>query len=127
MTQESININSHNHKMVGTIFRPKQDLELLPAIIFFHGRGSKQERYYPRAEAVCQKGVVVLIFSFRGCGKSEGQFDELTTQDGIDDALAGYDFLINQKSIDKDKIGIYGGSYGGYLASIISSFIFSKK
>lgn len=35
--------------------------------------------------------------------------------------MAVYDFLVSQEKVNKQQIGVVGASYGGYLASILTS------
>lgn len=106
--------------MDGTLYYPDTDKKNLPSILIFHGRGSSQARYTDRAEALVKAGFLTLIFSFRGCGDSDGKFSEQTLKMGHEDALAGYDFLLKQDKVDKNRIGVWGGSYGGYQASLLT-------
>lgn len=74
--------------------------------------------YNPEVQLMASRGYAVLQMNYRsstGYGKS---FWELgfkqwgkTMQDDITD---GVQYLIDQGIADKEKIGIYGGSYGGY-------------
>lgn len=122
MDRREVEFISGKHKLVGTLFHPAaQSGMLLPAVVFFHGRGSSQKRYLPRAERLAERGFITFTFDFRGCGGSQGDFNKLTLEDGITDALTAYDYLLDQPGVDKNRVGINGGSYGGYLAAIISS------
>lgn len=117
---DPVKIPVAGQKMVGTLYRPKDsEGEKLPAVVIFHGRGSSQARYTDKAEAVVAAGFITLIFSFRGCGESDGKFTEQTISMGMEDALAGYDFLAAQPGVDTTRIGVWGGSFGGYLASLV--------
>lgn len=46
---------------------------------------------------------------------------KLTIKDGLKDAQAGLNLLRKQKQVDKERVGISGTSWGGYLAAIIAS------
>lgn len=119
---KKVSIPVKNQKMDGTLYTPDSNKDKLPSIVIFHGRGSSQARYTDRAEALAQTGFLTLIFSFRGCGDSDGEFSEQTIKMGHEDALAGYDFLLQQDKADKSRIGVYGGSYGGYQASLLTKY-----
>lgn len=107
-------------KMRGTLYIPDSIEKKLPSVVVLHGRGSSQARYTDRAEALAEAGFLTLIFSFRGCGESDGDFAEQTIKMGHEDAIAGYDFLLQQDKVDKNRVGVYGGSYGGYHASLLT-------
>lgn len=121
MRKTKVSFISNNQNIAGTLLIPEAKTErLLPGVVFYHGRGSSQKGYIARAEAVAKKGIICLTFDFRGRGESEGEFSQLSIQDGIDDALAAFDFLARQGGTDKNRLGICGRSYGGYLAALVS-------
>lgn len=105
----------------GTLISPKHLAKKNPGVLFIHGWASNQAGYIPRAEAVSKHGAICLTFNMRGHGNSDGTFEHLSRQNHLDDILAAYDFLISQENIDKQQIGVVGASYGGYLASILTS------
>ena len=119
-TIKKVSIPVKNQSMDGTLYTPSLDEDKLPSVVIFHGRGSSQARYTDRAEALAKAGFLTLIFSFRGCGDSDGEFSEQTIEMGHEDALAGYNFLLQQDKVDKNRVGVYGGSYGGYHASLLT-------
>jgi dipeptidyl aminopeptidase/acylaminoacyl peptidase len=105
-----------------------------PAIIFVHGGPPRQmllgwhySDYYANAYALNQYlvnlGFVVLSVNYRlGIGygyefqhpKSAGH---LGASEYLDIKAAG-EWLASQSYVDSKKIGIYGGSYGGYLTAL---------
>ena len=101
----------------GTLFIP-EGTSPFPAVVFYHGRGSARARYLPMAEALARKGLITLAFDFRGCGESDGKFEEQTHKMGIEDARAGLEFLLSQ-NVDKKRIGIQGTSFGGYVTGML--------
>ncbi len=101
----------------GTLFEPEGNGPF-PAVIFYHGRGSSRNRYLPIAKRLAEKGICALAFDFRGCGKSDGIFEEQTNENGIEDAASSLAFLLKQ-NVDKARIGICGTSFGGYVAVMI--------
>ena len=107
--------------IVGTIVSPKHLAKRNPGVLFIHGWTSSQTGYIPRAEEVSKHGAICLTFDMRGHGKSNGIFERLSRQNHLDDVLAAYDFLVSQEKVNKRRIGVVGASYGGYLASILTS------
>ena len=61
-----------------------------------------------------------MAFDFRGCGESEGVFEDSTVHNNITDAQAALDFLLKQKGIKKMSIGLVGVSRGGHVAVVIA-------
>jgi dipeptidyl aminopeptidase/acylaminoacyl peptidase len=120
IVKSKVSFLSGGKKLKGTLLIPKTGQKKLPGVVFYHGRGSSQKKYIARAEPVAKKGIVCLVFDFSGCGESDGDFLETTIKGGVEDALSGFDFLLKQKLVDKDRMGICGRSYGGYLAALVS-------
>jgi alpha/beta superfamily hydrolase len=52
-------------------------------------------------EKLAQAGIMTLIFDFRGCGESDGKFEDETIAMGYEDAVAGYTFLRNHELCDR--------------------------
>lgn len=96
-----------------------------PGVIMFHGfTGNKIEAhrlFVHVARALCDSGFVVLRFDFRGSGDSDGKFDDMTIPGEVSDAERALDFLMEQRWVDKEKIGVIGLSMGGRVAAVIAS------
>ena len=60
-----------------------------PLLIFFHGNGGNITGRAPIAAELARRGISVLLFDWRGYGKSEGSASESGL---FFDALAAYDF-----------------------------------
>lgn len=123
-------------KIHAQLFRPKQlgSEAKAPGILFFHGGSRRQmllgfhhRDYYHYMYAMNQflasKGYAVLSVNYRS-GTGYGiEFREATNYGATgaseyQDVLAGASFLKSLKGIDSKKIGIWGGSYGGYLTAM---------
>ena len=105
-----------------------------PALIFFHG-GPRREmllgypamEYYSNAYAMNQylasRGFVVLSVNYH-CGIGYGMEFRQCVHAGADgaseyaDVLAAVKWLRGRKDVDAKRIGIWGGSYGGYLTAL---------
>lgn len=93
----------------------------LPAIVYLHGgpHGPRDLwQYNPETQYMASLGYAVLQVNFRGSGGYGSEFQKSgykkwgrEMQDDVTDATY---WAINEGIIDKDKICIYGGSYGGY-------------
>lgn len=107
--------------MDGSLYFPDTTEKPILSVVIFHGRGSQKSRYTDRAEALAQNGFITLIFSFRGCGESDGDFSDQTPAMGLQDGIAAYDFLAKQNNVDTNRIGVWGGSFGGYIAALLTN------
>lgn len=111
----------------GILTLPKnKEAKNLPLILLPHG-GPHGIRDYlvmdEDAKVLAQHGYAVLQPNFRGSGGFGRSFLQMgflnwgTTM--IDDMTDGVMHLVNQGIADKDRICVYGASYGGY-ASLMS-------
>lgn len=116
-----ISFKVNKDALTGTIFYPPKIKKLNPAVLFVHGWQSNQTGYFLRAETVAKEGAICLTFDLRGHGQSAGDLKTFSRKNHLDDVLAAYDFLISQPQVEQNKIGVVGASYGGYLASILTS------
>ena len=99
--------------------RPQKQL---PVIVLLHGgpRARDVRGWDPEVQLFANRGFAVLQVNFRGSTGYGREFltsgDEqwgLKMQDDVTDAVR---WLIARGTADPDRIGIYGGSYGGYAA-----------
>ncbi|MEZ4457500.1 MAG: prolyl oligopeptidase family serine peptidase [Gemmatimonadales bacterium] len=120
----------------GQLFRPSGGAsgERRPALTFFHG-GSRRQMllgfhyldYYHNAYAMNQwlasQGYVVLSVNYRS-GTGYGlEFREAlnygaTGAAEYNDVLGAGLYLRSRPDVDPGKIGLWGGSYGGYLTAM---------
>ncbi len=89
-----------------------------PGVIFFHGSGGKGETYFKWASKLVNEGIATFAFNFRGCGISDGDYLTQTLEDAFQDGKAAVNFFLTQ-NIDPDRLGMLGGSFGGYVAAMI--------
>jgi dipeptidyl aminopeptidase/acylaminoacyl peptidase len=105
-----------------------------PGVIFLHGGPPRQMllgwhymEYYSNAYAVNQylaaHGFVVLSVNYRlgiGYGRAFHQPEHAGYAGASEyqDVVAGARFLQASPSVDGKRIGIWGGSYGGYLTAL---------
>ncbi len=100
-----------------------------PAVMFVHGAGYLQNahqgwsanyfREFLFHQLLVQRGFVVLDMDFRGsAGYGRDWRTAIHTRMGtpeLEDYLDGADWLAKNAGVDRARIGIYGGSYGGFL------------
>lgn len=124
--KEKVEIKVGEEKMRGNLYTPEGEGPF-PGVVFYHGRGSSRRRYTGISKELSKNGVIALAFDFRGCGESDGVFEEQSQRMGIDDAREGLKFLLEQ-NVDSNRIGISGSSYGCFVAAIImQEFDFVKS
>ena len=100
----------------------------LPAVLVVHGGPWARDAwgYDPEAQLLANRGYAVLQVNYRGStgfGKgfmhaAEHEFSGKMHDDLID----GVEWLVGEGIADRSRIGIYGGSYGGYAALVGATF-----
>jgi dipeptidyl aminopeptidase/acylaminoacyl peptidase len=107
-----------------------------PLIVVVHGgpeshySNSWMTRYSSPGQVLAGKGYAVFYPNYRastGYGVKfalEGFKDPAGKE--FDDVADGIDFLVKEGTADKDRVGLGGGSYGGYAAAWFASY-YTKK
>lgn len=110
------------------IYDPKPDVKNGAAILFVHGAGylqnahnwwSTYSREYMFHNLLRDNGFTVLDIDYRaseGYGRDfrTGIYRQMGGKD-LSDQMDGRQLLIDSLGIDPNKIGMYGGSYGGFI------------
>jgi dipeptidyl aminopeptidase/acylaminoacyl peptidase len=121
----------------GQLFLPKNATGKHPAVVFFHG-GSRRQMllgfhymyYYSNAYAMNQflasKGYVVLSVNYRsgigyGLNFREALNYGATGGSEYNDVMGAGMYMANRADVDARRIGVWGGSYGGYLTAMALS------
>jgi len=118
---------NQNQELVGILHIPEglKMGEKTPGIVMFHGfTGNKTEAhrlFVQVARSLCKSGFTVLRFDFRGSGDSDGEFEDTTLPGEVSDAEAALTFLMRQRSVDRERVGVIGLSMGGRVATILAS------
>jgi hypothetical protein len=89
-----------------------------PVVLWAHGNGGNLTGRAPDAQALADAGVSVLVFDYRGYGRSEGAPSEA----GIYlDAEAAYAYLTRERNIDPLRIVLMGRSIGAAPAARLAT------
>ena len=105
-----------------------------PAVVFFHGGSRRQmllgyhyRRYYSNAYAMNQylaaRGFIVLSVNYRsgtGYGLNFREALNFGNSGGseFNDVTGAGLYLAGRPDVDAKRIGVWGGSYGGYLTAL---------
>lgn len=93
----------------------------VPAMVWVHGGpgGQTRQNFSSLIQYMVNQGYAVLAVNNRGSsgyGKTFYQMDDKNHgEKDLQDCVEGKNWLATQPEIDGDKIGIIGGSYGGYM------------
>lgn len=100
----------------------------VPALVWVHGGPGGQSRvgYFSLIQYLVNHGYAILAVNNRGSSGYGKTFYEMDNQKHGDvdlkDCVAAKDYLASLPYIDGDKIGIIGGSYGGYMVMAALTF-----
>ncbi len=83
-------------------------------ILYLHGSGLNIGANIDHAQRFRNMGLSVLLISYRGYGKSDGEFPAEAKM--YADAEAAWKYLVTQRHVDPGNIFIYGHSLGGAVA-----------
>ncbi len=120
---------SDGAKVPGKLFKPTNFKKGGPAVIFVHGAGYAQNvhrgwsanyyREYLFHNFLVEHGYAVLDLDYRA---SSGYGRDWRTAiyrfmggKDLEDQLDGAKWLVATQGVDANRIGIYGGSYGGFI------------
>ncbi len=117
---------NQDHTIDGLLYLPPQAAaQKVPLIVDVHGgpTGAFEDGYYPLIEWLVGQGWAVLRTNPRGSTGYGAAFAAANKNDlgGGDyrDIMAGVDVVIAKYSIDPNKLGLMGYSYGGEMAGFV--------
>jgi len=105
----------------GWLYRPKGVTGPMPVVFNYHGgpEGQARPTMSPDAQALVASGIAVFAPNVRGSsgfGKAFMAMDDGAKRvDGVRDIKATTDALVARGIADPRRLGIMGGSYGGYM------------
>ncbi|MBK7128378.1 MAG: prolyl oligopeptidase family serine peptidase [Crocinitomicaceae bacterium] len=126
---EVINFKAKDNTTVyARVYQPEKDKKNNAAVMFVHGAGylqnahnywSHYHREYMFHHLLTQLGYTVIDIDYRA---SEGYGSKFRTDiyrhmggKDLSDYIDGRELLIREYGIDSNRVGIYGGSYGGFI------------
>ena len=115
MEESFLIVNRFGEKLKTLLRKPKEQGRF-PAVLFVSGFGMDLHEYINSNDEISKRLVknrfITLQFSFAGCGKSEGNYNEMTIQrqaDQVEDVIAG---LKKNNDVDVEQIGLHATSFG---------------
>lgn len=118
MEEKAFFQNSTGAKLCGTLLNPTNDVST-PLVILVHGFATSKDRTstVSLSRELNKKNIATFRFDLFAHGESEGNFEDLTLSEAVDDILQAIHFA---KEKGYKKIGLIGSSFGG-MASIIAA------
>lgn len=124
VTAEVVRYKSFDRLEIPAIYYAPQQASTthkVPALVWVHGGpgGQSGQRFNSTIQYLVNHGYAILAVNNRGSsgyGKTFYKMDDQNHGDkDLKDCIAGKNWLASQTIIDSSKIGILGGSYGGYM------------
>lgn len=126
---ELIKFRAEDGTMVpARLYQPSEEDKNGAAVIFVHGAGYLQNahkwwssyfREYMFHNLLADLGYTVLDIDYRGsAGYGRDWRTAIYRHMGgkdLSDQVDGAEYLVEEQGIEPDRIGIYGGSYGGFI------------
>ena len=117
--------DGEGHTIYADVWVPDRQLSGRPAIIRVHGAGWAQGVYrrwtntLPFLHYLVQEGYIVLNLDYRGSrGYGRDSRTGIYRQMGeteVQSGLAAVEYLVTEQGVDRERIGLFGGSYGGFF------------
>ena len=110
-------------------FPPGVERRGLPAVVHVHGGpwGARHDwGYTPDSQWLANRGYACIEVDYRGSGGYGKSFLNASAREWAgrmhDDLVDALEYTIEQGWVDRDRVGIFGGSYGGYAALVGATF-----
>ena len=138
-------IISDGVRLAAELYDPKSASQALPTIIMSHGWGGTAAMLAPQATDFAQAGYFVIVFDYRGWGKSRarviqtapaaaeksadgrftGEMRELRELvDPLDQAMDMQNVIhwaMGEGAVDKSRVGLWGTSFSGGLVVYVAA------
>ena len=108
MSTIGITFQSHGCKLLGRLWLAKGE-GAKPTMVLLHGLPGI-DQHHDLAYALKNAGWNSLIFHYRGCWGSEGDF---SLPQNLEDAAAVIDQLSKHPEVDENRLFLFGHSMGG--------------
>jgi len=121
-SRDDYTIRGYLHMPVGSARKS------LPTVLLVHGGPWHRDvwGYDPGAQWLANRGYAVLQVNFRGSTGFGKEFVNAGNREWggkmHDDLVDAVRWIIGQGITDPNRIGVYGGSYGGYAALVSATF-----
>lgn len=87
-------------------------------VLYSHGNSDNVVPFAPEAARLAAAGFDVLLFDYRGYGRSGGASEGEATL--VSDGRAALDYLVRQRGVPPQSVAHYGYSLGSILAADLS-------
>ena len=129
-TDVDVSIPAPGFNLAGTLTMPKGEGRLRhPTVVLVGGSGpvDRDETvagipiFAQLADALAERGFMVLRYDKRGVGQSGGRIETVTLEDYADDVMAAIKWLGKRDDVDPRRMAVVGHSEGGSVAMIAAA------
>ncbi|MBA3062410.1 MAG: alpha/beta hydrolase [Atribacteria sp.] len=121
---EYITLEVNAQKLRGMVHFPSGKGSF-PAVALFHGGGGQRMEshfiFVKLSRLLAKNKIITARFDFRGSGESEGEFQEMTISQEVEDGMRIMDFLAGHPLVNRKQLGILGLSLGGCIARLVAT------
>lgn len=121
--EEYVTLELNAQKLKGMVHFPP-GRGPFPAVALFHGWGGQRMEphfiFVKLSRFLAKNKIVTARFDFRGSGESEGEFQEMTIPQEVEDGMKIIDFLAGHPLVNGEHLGIVGLSLGGCIARLVA-------
>ena len=115
MDYQEVTINAAGEKLNGWFVQAPQARGV---VLFFHGNAGSISHRLDYLRMFRELGFSILIFDYRGYGKSSGEPSEAST---YQDAEAAWNYLVETRHVAPSSIVLFGESLGGAVAAWLAA------
>ncbi len=123
---ERLTIQGDHGKLVADLQTPDVMPKRCPIVILCHGFGGARNNglFNGIADGLEKLGIATIRFDFNGHGESEGDFQQMTVPNEVEDARRIYEFIKADPRFG--RIGIAGHSQGGVVTAMLAGQLGKK-
>ena len=126
-TQERVGIDGAKGRLVAIIQKPELSAgQQCPMVVLCHGFGANKDgkMFELIADSLANHGIASIRFDFNGHGESEGDFQEMTVPNEIEDAKHVVEYVRDLRYVS--SVAIAGHSQGGVVSSMTAGELGSE-
>ncbi|MBT4518904.1 MAG: alpha/beta hydrolase [Halieaceae bacterium] len=109
---EIVKIPFEGHEIIVHLYSPK-GVSKPPLVLYTGGVDGSKERTEPMSQVLAATGIAMAAFDLAGTGES---MDWFARPDSHKLHMRIFDYFIETGAYDAERLGLWGGSFGGYYA-----------
>jgi acetyl esterase/lipase len=121
---ETVHFFSEGIRCEADLYRPSPFVKgsSHPALVIGHGYSVARTSLVEEGKQLAETGYVTLAIDYRHFGGSEGiPRHRLYPMNEAEDFRSAIDWLENQPGVDRERIGVWGTSFGGGIATFVAA------